>query len=67
MGKHITMHMLIISLVGEIRMNVILIIQIVAMVLELIAKGLSESDAISKASRIFNVSESFIRNFFINK
>lgn len=48
-------------------MNVILIIQIVAMVLELIAKGLSESDAISKASRIFNVSESFIRKFFINK
>ena len=44
-------------------MNVILIIQIVAMVLELIAKGLSESDAISKASMAFNVSERFIRRF----
>lgn len=44
-------------------MNVILIIQIVAMVLELIAKGLSESDAISKVSSAFNVSESFIRRF----
>ena len=45
-------------------MNVILIIQIVAMVLELIAKGLSESDAISKVSSAFNVSERFIRKFF---
>lgn len=44
-------------------MNVILIIQIVAMVLELIAKGLSESEAVGKASRAFNVSESFIRKF----
>ncbi|EEH97074.1 MULTISPECIES: hypothetical protein [Clostridium] len=44
-------------------MNVILIIQIVAMVLELIAKGLSESEAVSKASSAFNVSESFIRKF----
>ena len=44
-------------------MNIILIIQIVAMVLELIAKGLSESDAISKVSSAFNVSESFIRKF----
>ncbi|MFR4230218.1 hypothetical protein [Clostridium sp.] len=44
-------------------MNVILIIQIVAMVLELIAKGLSESEAISKASSAFNVSERFIRKF----
>lgn len=44
-------------------MNIILIIQIVAMVLELIAKGLSETDAISKASSLFNVPESFIRKF----
>lgn len=43
--------------------NIILIIQIVVMVLELIAKGLSESEAISKASGTFNVSESFIRKF----
>lgn len=40
-------------------MNVILIIQIVAMVLELIVKGLSESETVRKASRTFNVSESF--------
>ncbi|WP_315081998.1 hypothetical protein [uncultured Clostridium sp.] len=44
-------------------MNGILIIQIVAMVLELIAKGLSESNVISKVSSAFNVSESFIRRF----
>lgn len=42
-------------------MNIILIIQIVAMVSEVVARGLSESDTISKASSIFNVSESFIR------
>lgn len=36
------MHMLIISWVGEIMINVILITQIVVIVLELIAKGLSE-------------------------
>lgn len=36
--------------------NIILIIHIVAMVLELIAKGLSELDAISKVSSVFNVS-----------
>lgn len=42
-------------------MNVILIIQIVAMVLELIAKGLSESEVISKVSSVFNVPESLIK------
>lgn len=45
-------------------MNIILIIQIVAMILELIVKGLSESEAISKASSVFNVSEDFIRRYF---
>lgn len=44
-------------------MNVILIIQIIAMILELIAKGLSESEAISKASSTFNVAGGFIRKF----
>ena len=48
-----------ISFGSDIMMNVILIIQIVAMVLELIVKGLSESETVRKASRAFNVSESF--------
>lgn len=44
--------------------NIILIIQIITTILELIARGLSESEAISNVSSAFDVSESFIRRFF---
>ncbi len=44
--------------------NIILIIQIITTILELIARGLSESEAISKTSSIFNVSERYIKKYF---
>lgn len=42
-------------------MNPILIIKIIAVVLQMIASGLSEGKAISSASATFGVSERFIR------
>ncbi|MGL5151400.1 MAG: hypothetical protein ACRC7N_12605 [Clostridium sp.] len=45
-------------------MNPILILKILAVVLQMIASGLSETEAIASASATFGVSKSFIRNLF---
>ena len=44
-------------------MNILLILKIISVVLELIASGLSEGEAIGKASAMFGVSKDFIRKF----
>jgi hypothetical protein len=43
------------------------IIQIIIMILELIQKGLSEGEAILKASTMFNVPCELIEKIFLNK
>lgn len=42
-------------------MNILLILKITITVLEMIASGLSEVQAVSKASSMFGVSKDFIR------
>ena len=44
-------------------MYIVLILKIVAVVLQLIASGLSEGEAIGKASAMFGVPKSLIRKF----
>ncbi|UZP04716.1 hypothetical protein JW813_06815 [Clostridium botulinum] len=44
-------------------MNILLILKIIAVVLQLIASGISESEAVSQASAKFGVAESLIRKF----
>lgn len=42
-------------------MNILLILKITIAVLEIITSGLSEAQAVSKASAMFGVSKDFIR------
>ena len=42
-------------------MNILLILRIISVVLDMINSGLSESQAVSKASSMFGVSKDFIR------
>lgn len=44
-------------------MNPILILKIIAVVLQMIANGLSEGEAIASASAKFGIPESLIRKF----
>ncbi|GAA0819222.1 hypothetical protein [Clostridium tertium] len=44
-------------------MNLLLILKIISVVLELIASGLSEGEAIGTASAMFGASKDFIRKF----
>ncbi|MDU8966664.1 MAG: hypothetical protein E7H39_12465 [Clostridium sp.] len=44
-------------------MNLLLILKILAIVLEMIASGLTEREAISEASAMFGVTKGFIRSF----
>lgn len=44
-------------------MNISLIIQIIVLVLELIAKGFSETEAVNYASSVFGVSKDLIRRW----
>jgi len=47
-------------------LNLLLILKIISVVLELIASGLSEGEALEKASAMVGVSESFIRKIIKN-
>ncbi|MGG7144412.1 hypothetical protein ACQPVP_13225 [Clostridium nigeriense] len=44
-------------------MNLLLILKIISVVLDMISSGLSEAQAVSKASAMFGVSKDFIRKF----
>ncbi|MBS5927146.1 MAG: hypothetical protein KIC66_08690 [Clostridium sp.] len=44
-------------------MNILLILKIISVVLDMISSGLSEAQAVSKASAMFGVSKDFIRKF----
>ncbi|MGV3026699.1 hypothetical protein ACED96_13360 [Clostridium thermobutyricum] len=44
-------------------MNILLILKIISVVLDMIASGLSEKEAIGKASAMFGVSKNTIRKF----
>ena len=44
-------------------MNIITILKIIALILQLIASGLSEGEAVGTASAIFDIPENIIRNF----
>lgn len=44
-------------------MNISLIIQIIVVVLQLISQGMSEGEAVRKASNMFDVSTDWIRRF----
>lgn len=44
-------------------MNISIVIQIIVLVLELIAKGMSESQAINHASNVFGVSKKLIKRW----
>ena len=44
--------------------NILIIVEIVMLILELIKKGLEESDIIDIVSSEYDVSSSFIKSFF---
>ncbi|EHK2364308.1 MULTISPECIES: hypothetical protein [Clostridium] len=44
-------------------MNLLLVLKIISVVLDMISSGLSEAQAVSKASAMFGVSKDFIRKF----
>ena len=47
-------------------MDILTVLKIIGLVLQLIASGLSESQALEKASAMVGVSESFIRKIIKN-
>ncbi|EHK2305045.1 hypothetical protein ACV3RC_04385 [Clostridium perfringens] len=47
-------------------MDILIVLKIIGLVLQLIASGLSESQAVEKASAMVGVSESFIKKIIKN-